>query len=79
MGDTGAFAALPPRSMAASANPGLEVGVLICRAQALKHWAEALAGIFVPHPLNAAPAPGLSSERRSLPEYSPPDTKPFSA
>lgn len=66
MGDTGALAALPPRSMAASANPGLEAGVLICHAQALKHWAEALAGIFVPHPLNAAPAPGLSSYVPSL-------------
>lgn len=78
MGDIGALAALPPRSMAASVNPGLEAGVHICRSQALKTWAEALAGIFVPHPLNAAPA-GLSSERRSVPEYSPPDTKPFSA
>ena len=43
-----------------------EAGVLICHAQALKHWAEALAGIFVPHPLNAAPAPGLSSYVPSL-------------
>lgn len=78
MSDIGALAAQPPRSMAASANPELEAGVHVCRAQALKPWAEALAGIFVPHLLNAAPA-GLSSERRSLPEYSPPDTKPFSA
>lgn len=78
MGDTGALAALPLRSKEASVNPGLEAGVHICHSQALKTWAEALAGIFVPHPLNAASA-GLSSERRSVPEYSPPDTKPSSA